>query len=114
SPLDGFPGTAGRRTKNRVTHERAAVAVLERRAVGSHDAVAGDRAQEVEVLVGERVAPADHVAGRPPVAVLEHRSEGAAVGDLELVHALEVERERSLRPVQLERVVVYPPAREAR
>src|SRR5688572_3187273 len=81
--------------------------------------LAGDRLEYVRQLVRERVAPADDVPGRPPQLherVLrlghEHSLEAGAGGDLELVQALDVEHDRALRPVQLERVRVHAPARE--
>src|SRR4051794_22181032 len=77
-------------------------------------------------LVHERVAPADDVAGRPPVLPErmvrlrdEHALEAActvAVGaeHLKLVHPLHVERERALRSVYLPLKRVAAAMREAR
>ena len=85
-----------------------------------------DRAQQVERFVREGVAPADDVAGRPPVIPErmvglgdEHRLEAArpvAVGleDLELVQPLHVERERALRAVDLPLEGVAPAEGEPR
>src|SRR4030095_9051979 len=71
APLKCLLAAALRRAEDRVAHERTAIAVLERRAVGCDSPVAGDRVQQVQVLVRERVSPTDDVPGRPPVAVLE-------------------------------------------
>src|SRR5688572_17066777 len=77
-------------------------------------------------LVDERVAPADDVAGRPPVlpermARLrdEHVREPARAlltraKDLQLVQALHVEGERPLRPVDLPLERIPPAEREPR
>ena len=71
--------------------------------------LSGDRAEQVRPLVGEGVIPAEPVAVRPPVGgegVLglgdEDPPEAVAVGDLELVEALEVEAQRAARAVDLE------------
>ena len=107
--------------EDRVRHLGAAVAVLERRAVRRDGALARDRREQVRDLVGERVAPADDVTGRPPVTherVLglgdEHTGEVLLVRDLELVEPLDVEGDRPLRAVHLEGVVVDPAAGETR
>ena len=55
------------RAHDRVADLRRAVAVLEGRAMRCDVRVPRDRRQEVVELVDERVAPADDVAGRPPV-----------------------------------------------
>src|SRR5258708_272576 len=115
-----------RRAHDRVTDLGRAVAVLERRTVRGDVTVRGDRVQHVMELVHERVAPADDVAGRPPVC--PERIVGLAdesclepacaitVGAeyLELVQALHVERERALRPVDLPLEGVAPAERKAR
>ena len=70
--------------------------------------------QELD-LERERVAPAEDVPGRPPVARERmlgsgHESAGtSAVGDQQLVEALEVEGDRAARAVHLERVLVHAP-----
>ena len=114
------------RADDRVAHLGGAVAVLEGRAVRSDVRVLRDRAKEVERLVGERVAPADDVARRPPeiperVVRLrdEHRLEASrpvAVGpeDLKLVQPLHVERQRALGAVDLPLERVPPAEREPR
>src|SRR5436190_882786 len=83
--------------------------------------LACDRPEHMRELVDERLAPADDVTMRPPEAherVLRLGDEDAAepvrVANLELVQALHVERERPLRPVDLEGVRVRVADRELR
>ena len=84
--------------------------------------LAGNRLEQMAKLVDEGVAPADRVAGRPPVAEVgvvgglghEHAPESRAVRQLQLVQPLEVEDERALRAVHLEDVRVQPPTRQPR
>src|SRR6478736_5327614 len=106
--------SALRGAQDRVADFGGAIAVLERRAVRRDLVLAGDRAQHAPVLQCEGVAPADQVAGRPPVAADPLDAERAAIGDPELIEALQVVRDRAGRAVDLEGRLVDAPAREAR
>src|SRR5262245_64889848 len=64
---NGLLAAGGGRAQDRVGHLGAAVAVFERRSVRRHVVLPRDRLEHVTELVDERVAPADDVAGRPPV-----------------------------------------------
>ena len=105
STVSRAPGLGG--AQHRVADLGGAVAVLERRAVRRDVGVVADRRQEVVDLVHERVLPADHVALRPPVLPErmvglghEHGAEaGVALGVLQLVEPLEVERSEPLEPL---------------
>src|SRR5215207_5341809 len=118
----GLVGALLGRPQHRVADLRRAVAVLQRRPVRRDVGVVPDRREQVVQLVHERVLPADHVPLRPPMLPErvvglghEHGEEArVALGVLELVQALEVEGERSLRAVDLPREVVLAPLAEAR
>src|SRR3954466_11820139 len=75
--------------------------------------------------MGERMLVADDVAGRPPrrdIGVLavgdgddaEAARRSRFLIEFELVHPLEIPHETSLRPVDLEAVVVFPTGRKPR
>ena len=98
-------GACPARLEDRVADDRAAVAVLERRAQRGHVLVVHDAVEQVVHLVDHRVLPADDVAVGPPVrdermVPLGDRHAVEALRllrlladpeDLELVEALEVE-----------------------
>src|SRR6185295_1256334 len=124
--IDVFP--VGGALQDRVADHRAAVAVLERRAVRRHVLLVHDAVEQVVDLVDHRVLPPDDVTVGPPV-----RHEGVvafadddlveALGllrlladpeDIELVQVLEVELDRALLAADLEAAVVLPARGEAR
>src|SRR6185436_8568955 len=124
--IDVFPGLGA--LQDRVADHRAAVAVLERRAVRRHVLLVHDAVEQVVDLVDHRVLPPDDVTVGPPV-----RHEGVvafadddlveALGllrlladpeDIELVQVLEVELDRALLAADLEAAVVLPARGEAR
>src|SRR5829696_3708714 len=83
--------------------------------------------QQVMDRVGERVLVANDVSGRPPVRGVWVHALGDVDGteplqagrvileiDLQFVHALEVEGDRSFRSVDLEAIEVAPPRRQTR
>src|ERR1700694_5789661 len=110
--------TSLRRPEDRVAYLRSAIAVLERRSMGSDLLVLRDAIDEVMQLVDHGVLPTEHVAVRPPpqpegvVGLLnEHSSDPLRVSswtqagqvNLQLVQPLEVKPDRPLRAVDLKR-----------
>src|SRR5258708_11151151 len=94
------------RPSDRVALLGAAITVIERCAERCQRMPPRNRAQQMQILECERVAPPDDMAGRPPVTMLERALEAARVPNEQLVHPFLIERKRPARAVDLPRVMI--------